>query len=76
MARPLRILIPDGWYDVMSRGNRRASLFWEDTDRRRFLGLVSELAERFHLEVHALIRRSKPTPGGWCGAIGCPGASG
>ena len=29
MARPLRILIPDGWYHVMSRGNRRASLFWE-----------------------------------------------
>jgi len=55
MARPLRILIPDGWYHVLSRGNRRASLFWEDTDRRRFLGLVSELPERFHLEVHAFV---------------------
>ena len=47
MARPLRILIPDGWYHVMSRGNRRASLFLEDTDRRRFLGLVSELPVEF-----------------------------
>jgi putative transposase len=55
MARPLRILIPDGWYHVMSRGNRRASLFWEESDRRRFLGLVSELPERFHLEVHAFV---------------------
>ena len=55
MARPLRILIPDGWYHVMSRGNRRACRFWEDTDRRRSLGLVSELPERFHLEVHAFV---------------------
>jgi REP element-mobilizing transposase RayT len=55
MARPLRILIPDGWYHVMSRGNRRASLFWEESDRRRFLGLVSELPERFDLEVHAFV---------------------
>jgi hypothetical protein len=39
MARPLRILIPDGWYHRMSRGNRRATLFWDNTDRRRFLGL-------------------------------------
>ena len=55
MARPPSILIPDGWYHVASRANRRASLFWEDTDRRRFLGLVSELPERFHLEVHAFV---------------------
>jgi arylsulfatase A len=40
MARPLRILVPDGWYHVMSCGNRRASLFWEDTDRRRLQGLA------------------------------------
>ena len=39
----------------MSRGNRRASLFWEDTDRRRFLGLVLELPQRFHFEVHAFV---------------------
>jgi hypothetical protein len=58
MARPLRIVIPDAWYHhVMSRGNRCATLFWEDTDRRRFLGLVSELPERFHFEVQAFVLR-------------------
>jgi putative transposase len=40
---------------VITRGNRCASLFWEESDRRRFLGLVSELPERFHLEVHAFV---------------------
>ncbi len=53
MARPLRILVPGGWYSVTSRGNRRQDLFLDDDDRRRFLGLVSELPERFGIEVHA-----------------------
>ena len=30
-------------------------LYRDDTDRRRFLGLVSELPERFSLEVHTFV---------------------
>jgi putative transposase len=45
MAAPLRVLIPDSYYHGMSRGNRRATVFRDDTDRRRFLGLVPELPE-------------------------------
>ena len=30
-------------------------MFRDDTDRRRFLGLVSEFPERFSLEVHAFV---------------------
>ncbi len=55
MARPLRILVAGGWYHVTSRGNRREAIYRTDADRRRFLGLVAELPERFGLEVHAFV---------------------
>ncbi len=44
-----------GWYHVTSRGNRREVIYRTDADRRRFLGLVAELSERFGLEVHAFV---------------------
>lgn len=55
MARPLRVLVKDGWYHVTARGNRRQTVFCHDTDRRRFLGLVGELPDRFRVEVHAFV---------------------
>ena len=55
MARRLRIHVVDGWYHVMSRGNGGEALYRADTDRRRFLGLVAELPERFGTEVHAFV---------------------
>ncbi len=55
MARPLRIQISGGWYHVTSRANRREDLFWDNRDRQRFLGLVSELPGRFRLEIHAFV---------------------
>src|SRR5574341_268949 len=55
MARTLRILVPGGWYHLTSRANGREDLFRTDDDRRRFLGLVAELPERFGLEIHAVI---------------------
>ena len=39
----------------MNRGNSGEALFRDDTDRRRFLGLVSVLPERFSLEDHTLV---------------------
>ncbi len=44
-----------GWYHVTSRGNRREPIYRTDADRRRFLGLLGELPERFGLEVHAFV---------------------
>ena len=55
MARPLRVNLAGSWNHVVSRGNGGEALYRDDTDRRRFLGLVSELPERFSLEVHAFV---------------------
>ncbi len=55
MARPLRINLAGGWYHVMSRGNGGEALYRSGEDRRRFLGLLAELQERFSLEVHAFV---------------------
>ena len=55
MARPLRIERAGAWHHVMSRANGGDLLFRDDLDRRRFLELVSELPERFPLELHAFV---------------------
>ncbi len=39
----------------MSRGNGWETVFRRDDDRRAFLGLVSELPERFGTEIHAFV---------------------
>ncbi len=39
----------------MGRGNGGEALFRGDPDRRRFLGLLSEIPERFSVEVHAFV---------------------
>lgn len=55
MARPLRLVVPGGWYHVVNRGNRRERIVRSDDDRRCFLGRLAELPERFRIEVHAFI---------------------
>ncbi len=53
MQLPLRIHAVDGWYHVISRGKGGEPLLRRDQDRRAFLGLASELPERFGSEQHA-----------------------
>ena len=55
VARPLRINLAGAWYHVTGRGNGGEPIFRGDADRHRFLGLLSELPERFSLEVHAFV---------------------
>ena len=43
------------WYHVLNRGHRGGTLFRNDADRRRFLGLVAELPDRFALQIHAFV---------------------
>jgi putative transposase len=44
MARPPRTNICGGMYHVMNRGNRKAPIFEDDRDRRRFLRILIETA--------------------------------
>ncbi len=55
MSRPLRIDLPDGWYHVTARGNERKAIFRDDRDRRHFLDLLQELAQRFGVRVHGYV---------------------
>ena len=55
MARPLRVLIEDGWYHITARGNERQAIFRDDQDRKRFLSWIEESAELYHWQVHAYV---------------------
>jgi len=55
MARKHRVVVAGGWYHVVNRGNRREAIVRTDTDRRRFLGRLAELPERFRTEIHAFV---------------------
>ena len=53
MARGPRLQIRGATYHVMSRGNRKAAIFEDDADRRRFEMLLGEAAERYRLLCHS-----------------------
>ena len=53
MARKLRIEYPGAVYHVMSRGNRRAAIFADDTDRECWLETLTEACAKTHWEVQA-----------------------
>lgn len=55
MARPLRLEMPGGRFHATLRGNNRQPIFREDSDRDRFLELLSELPERFGTRLHAYV---------------------
>lgn len=53
MARPLRIEFPGAVYHVTSRGNARADIFADSTDRQTFLLLLESAVNRFNWNCHA-----------------------
>lgn len=53
MARGPRLQIRGAIYHVMSRGNRKAVIFEDDADRRRFVRLLGEAADRYRLRCHS-----------------------
>ncbi len=73
MARPLRIEYPGALYHVTARGNARADIYLGDGDRRLFLDLLAQAAERYDWLCHAyclmdnhyhlLVETGRPTPG-------------
>lgn len=53
MARQLRIEYPNAVYHVTSRGNARADIFIDDTDRENFLGVMGKVVTRYNWFCHA-----------------------
>jgi putative transposase len=52
VARPLRVQWEGCWYHVTSRGNERKPIYRDEEDRFHFLGLLSEMTERFRTRLH------------------------
>ncbi|WLR50671.1 transposase [Bacillus tianshenii] len=53
MARQPRVWFPGAIYHITARGNRRASLFYDDEDRLRYLELLEEARFEFPFILHA-----------------------
>jgi REP element-mobilizing transposase RayT len=53
MARPLRIEYPGAVYHITSRGNARADIFLDDTDRQTFLDILASVVEKYNWLCHA-----------------------
>jgi REP element-mobilizing transposase RayT len=53
MSRQTRIEYEGAWYHVVNRGAGRQRVFRTDSQRRYFLSLLGETAERFKAEWHA-----------------------
>ena len=53
MARPLRLEFPGALYHLTARGNGRAAIFLNDSDRRAFLSILGDVVERYNWICHA-----------------------
>jgi REP element-mobilizing transposase RayT len=53
MSRPLRIGYPGAWYHIMNRGRRAEQTFEDEEDYGRFITVVREASEMWHLRVAA-----------------------
>ena len=53
MARPLRIQYEGACYHIMNRGLERRNIFLNNQHRKTFLNLLSEVSERFKVDIHA-----------------------
>ena len=55
MARQWRIEYEGALYHVLSRGNERRNIFFDDDDRICFLETLGQMANRFEIEIYAYI---------------------
>lgn len=53
MARPLRLEFAGALYHVTSRGDRRALIYLDDTDRAVWMQTLAEICARFDFVVHS-----------------------
>lgn len=55
MARQWRIEYEGAFYHVLSRGNERRSIFWDDKDRHLFLEILGKMSNRFSIQILAYV---------------------
>lgn len=55
MSRPLRMDYPDTFYHVLSRGNEKRDIYYDERDYFRFLDCLEQMVGRFNLEIHAYV---------------------
>jgi len=51
MLRVARIVVPEALHHITQRGNNRQDVFFVDDDRRHYLKLLKEQAERYGLKL-------------------------
>jgi putative transposase len=55
MGRAWRIEYEGALYLILSRGNEPGDIFYDNTDRGRFLDIIGELSERFAVDILAYV---------------------
>jgi len=55
MARPLRIQYPNALYHATNRGNGRQIIFADDTDRHRFIKILSQSVSTYNIVLHTFV---------------------
>jgi putative transposase len=55
MGRAWRIEYKGALYHILSRGNELGDIFYDNTDRGRFLDTVAELSKRFAVDIFAYV---------------------
>ncbi|WP_257218236.1 transposase [Janthinobacterium sp. BJB304] len=58
MTRPLRLEFPGALYHVTSRGDRRGTIYRDDTDRLVWQEVLALVCERYHFVVHSFCQMS------------------
>jgi REP element-mobilizing transposase RayT len=53
VPRKVRIQYPGAMYQIMSRGDRRENIFWDDVDRQDFVKTLAEACQKTGWQVHA-----------------------
>ena len=54
-ARAARVEHPGAFYDVLTRGNQRQKIFYDDRDRKKYLSLLRSLKKAYAFRIHAYV---------------------
>ena len=55
VARPLRIIYPEAFYHITSRGNERKDIFESQGGRERFVSYLESATQRYSALIHVIL---------------------